>query len=200
MSKSRRMLVVILFTLGAVPIVRGQPMPVPTPWSPTPGYPVPAPMYGPMPTMPPPPLPMGPAGLPYNPNQPVPAGYRVVSEPDRAMLAESYSLFAFSYGAAAGSALAANSKNSSGYLLIPFFGPWLTEGRRTHADCSKSCAGDRFIDVLIVLDGLVQLGAGAGLLKGYLMRTPKLVRRDIVMSVGPRPMSSGYGLAAHATF
>jgi hypothetical protein len=144
---------------------------------------------------------LAPAELPYDRNQPVPAGYRIVSTPDVVGVAAGYGMLALGYGAATAMALSTNFDNSTVYLLVPVFGPWLTIGRRHHADCSGPCAKDRFFDVAIVLDGLIQFGGGAALLKGYLMeRHFKLVRRDLALSVAPQPMGSGYGVAAHATF
>ena len=159
----------------------------------------------------PPPVATGyqpPLELPYTPGEPIPLGYRLVEEPRYGLVTAGWVLAGVAYGVGVSAAMSANFDNASSFMLVPFVGPWLTLGRRDHADCSDSsgasdglrCVGDVFLILGIVADGLLQAGGAAMLFSGYLAKRKKLVRADWVWSLGPRPVGSGYGLAASGAF
>ena len=202
-----RIALVLLASLGLAPLARAEDIPpsLPPPpvASPPPGYPL---------SLPPPSL--SPAGyqapleLPYTAGEPIPLGYRLVEEPRYGLVTAGWVLTGVTYGLGAAAALSANFDNASGFMLVPFVGPWLTLGRRDHADCSDSsgaddglrCVGDVFVILGIVADGLLQAGGAALLFSGYLAKRAKLVRANLAWSLSPRPIGSGYGLAATGAF
>lgn len=171
--------------------------------APAPGYPMSAP-----------PPSLAPAGyqapleLPYTAGEPVPLGYRLVEEPRYGLVTAGWVLTSVAYGLGVSAALSANLDNASGFMLVPFVGPWLTLGRRDRAECSDAsgaddglrCVGDVFVVLAIVADGLLQAGGAAMLLSGYLAKRAKLVRADQAWTVAPRRIGSGYGLAASGAF
>jgi len=202
-----RIAFVLLASLGLAPLARAEDTTVwiaaPPVASPPPGYPI---------ALPPPSLPpagyQAPLELPYTAGEPIPLGYRLVEEPRHGLVTAGWVLTGVTYGLGAAAALSANFDNASGFMLVPFVGPWLTLGRRDHADCSDSsgaddglrCVGDVFVILGIVADGLLQAGGAALLLSGYLAKRAKLVRADLAWSVAPRQIGSGYGLAASGAF
>jgi len=202
-----RIAFVLLASLGLAPLARADDATVwpaaPPVASPPPGYPL---------SLPPPSLAssgyQAPLELPYTAGEPIPLGYRLVEEPRYGLVTAGWVLTGVTYGLGAAAALSANFDNASGFMLVPFVGPWLTLGRRDHADCSDSsgaddglrCVGDVFVILGIVADGLLQAGGAALLFSGYLAKRAKLVRADLAWSLSPRPIGSGYGLAATGAF
>lgn len=183
----------------------------PAPAAPAPGYTIPAPLSSSQLSSPSSLWPPGyqpPFELPYSAGDPIPAGYRLVEEPRYGLVTAGWVLAGVTYGLGAASAVSANFRNASGFMLVPFVGPWLTLGRRDHARCSDSddaedglrCVGDVFLVAGIVADGLLQAGGAAMLFSGYFSKRRKLVRGDLAWSFGPRPVGSGYGLGAGGTF
>jgi hypothetical protein len=146
--------------------------------------------------------------LPYVDGAPVPVGYRVREEPRHGLVTAGYIVTAIPYAIGAMAALSANFKNSSGYMMVPFAGPWLTMGRRNYSDCSADsnarnglgCVADVLLVMGLIMDGIIQAGGGSLLLTGYLATTKKLVRNDVAMTMSPGLVGTGYGLGAAGTF
>ena len=149
-----------------------------------------------------------PPELPYTAGESIPLGYRVVEEPRAGLVTAGWLVSGIAYGLSAMTAISVNGKNASSYLFMPFLGPWFTLGRRDYANCGSAdsadsglrCAGDVFVVMGLVADGVVQATGAALLFSGYLAKRTKLVRSDLAWSLGPRPMGSGYGLAASGAF
>jgi hypothetical protein len=200
--------VVVLAGMGIAQLAWAQVWPAPAQAAaptlpPPPGHPA----WGPMYRLPPPAYYAGPAELPYDPKMPVPAGYRVVREPDYFALARGYASFGCIYSLGVAIAAGSDFANSSAYLLVPLVGPWITFGRRNHAECAEAsgtdkshCIGDRLLDVVLIIDGLAQVSTGLLVLAGHLAGRAKLVRTDLAWSAGPRRIGSGYGVGAIGSF
>jgi hypothetical protein len=146
--------------------------------------------------------------LAYSEGEPVPLGYRVVQEPRWGLVTGGWILTGVTWGLSAMVALSADFKNSSGYLLAPFVGPWLLMGRRDYGHCSRSstaredlrCTADVFVVMGLITDGILQAGGGALLLSGYFAQRKILVRSDVALTIRPRVTNTGYELTAIGTF
>jgi hypothetical protein len=149
-----------------------------------------------------------PPELPYRRGAPIPTGYRIVEEPRYGWVTAGWAITAVGYGLSAMVTLAANHQNATGYLPIPLVGPWLTFGLRHYGDCPRAtpeedntrCEVDVLVATGIGMLGLMQAGGAAMLIIGYSTKRTKVVRHDVAWSVAPRPMGSGYGLAAFGVF
>jgi hypothetical protein len=81
-------------------------------------------------------------------------------------------------------ASAANYENSSGWLVVPALGPWITLASRHRSNCSNSfdsCVDtglDSMVQTTLVLDGLMQ-GAGAAMLIAGIASPKKVLARNI---------------------
>jgi hypothetical protein len=157
-----------------------------------------------------------PLELPYERGQLIPKGYRLTEEPRRGLIIGGFILSGIPYGIGALFATGANFENASGYMMVPFVGPWMTLGLRNYScndtnddpssteddtDNSWGCLVDSMVIMVLVMDGILQAGGGAMILTGYLAPTRKLVRKSaLTWSVGPRAIGTGYGLAAMGQF
>jgi hypothetical protein len=125
-----------------------------------------------------------------------------------------YILTGIPYGIGLLAAVGSNFTNKSGYLLVPWAGPWLTLGLRdsrcedleSESDFDEAasdtwgCTEDAMVDWVLVMDGIIQAAGGAVLLAGYLATSPKLVRNEPGFALAPAPVGSGYGLSALGSF
>lgn len=99
-----------------------------------------------------------------------------------------------------------------GWLAIPFAGPWLTLGHRESSRSAEEARqdpdlgsrvrwpGDLMLRLVLIADGMVQLGVGTMLLLGYTLHKKKLVRQDLAFFVAPQHVGSGYGLGVAGRF
>ncbi len=144
----------------------------------------------------------------YEDGDPIPPGYRVREQPRRGLVTAGYIVTLIPYGISAMAAMSADFQNQSGYLLLPFVGPWMTIGRRSYADCGTNESarenGTCVLDILVVIglgmDGIMQVAGGTLLLTGYLATTRRLVRNDVSLTLRPQVIGTGYGLGASGTF
>ena len=107
-------------------------------------------------------------------------------------------------------ALAANTQNESGWLLVPFAGPWLTMGRRAYScnldssnqttSQSLNCVADVFVVMGLILDGVMQAAGGTLLIVGYSATRPGLVRNDESVRLTPMHIGSGVGAGLVGAF
>lgn len=117
--------------------------------------------------------------------------------------------FAIPYAAGLGIAASEGFANSSGWLAAPLLGPWLALSGR-HDPCDRldarrdgvdqdigRCVAEPMVRGLLVLDGVLQ-ATGAVLLVIGGPRERRLVRREV--TVGARPVGSGWGLGAQGAF
>lgn len=170
----------------------------PPPGYPPQGYGYPPQAYG----VPPP-------SLPYRKGDRVPAGYHVEEKPRKGLVVTGVLLTAIPYAFGLFAATAANFDNQSGWLAVPYLGPWLTIGRRSYGDCDRTagsshetarCAGDVLAAVGLVFDGVVQAVGGTLLLVGVLTPKEELVRDGQSLRVTPIRIGSGYGLGMRGAF
>jgi hypothetical protein len=141
--------------------------------------------------------------LPYREGQPVPPGYHVEERRSRGALITGYILTGVPYVIGLIAATSSNFANSSGYLLVPWAGPWLTLGfRKNHCETSSDpaeCFEDMGVGMGLVFDGIIQGAGGVVLLAAYLAPRPKLVR-DGQVSFRFTPVGTGYGVGASGRF
>jgi hypothetical protein len=198
-------------TAAAAPASPPQPQALPPPQqaAPQPAYPPPPPGYAYVPVTPT--VPVGYQSspeLPYTEGEPIPLGYRLKEEPRWGLVTGGWILTGVAWGLSGMVALTADFKNSSGYLLVPFVGPWLTMNRRDYGNCSDDpsvheglrCTADVFVVMGLITDGLLQAGGGALLLSGYLAQRKILVRNNVALGIRPRVSSTGFALTATGTF
>jgi hypothetical protein len=143
-------------------------------------------------------LPAPPAELPYKAGDPIPPGYRVVSERCTEDAFKAYWALTFLYIPAFAVAAIAKFEGPAGYMAIPVVGPGLTIGFLDWSRENAQSYGE--IATLLAMDSLGQLGAVIGILEGHLTKRTKLVRNDLTWLVSPQRMGSGYGVAAFGTF
>lgn len=144
-----------------------------------------------------------PPTLPYREGQPVPPGYHVEERRSRGAIITGYILTGVPYGIGLLAAVSSNFTNSSGYLLVPWAGPWLTLGfRKNRCETSEDpaqCAEDMGVGMGLVMDGIVQGAGGVLLLVAHLAPYQKLIRNDQV-SFRFTPVGTGYGVGASGIF
>ena len=143
-----------------------------------------------------------PDSVPYD-GGPVPAGYHVEERPRRGLVITGTVLLAVPYGLGLAVAGGQNFPNSTGWLLLPGIGPWLTLlTRHKSTSCSDSdvngCLDESLDDTtrtFLIIDGLMQTGGAVMLIAG--MASPKkVIARDFVGSLhfAPSPIGrTGYG-------
>ena len=156
-------------------------------------------IYGAQPTAPPP----GqlPPRYPYKEGQLIPPGYHLEERPRQGFVTAGYIVTGVPYAIGLLAAVSADFANHSGWLVVPFVGPWLTLGRRDNAcvgtpndvQDDRECWKDVIMAPLI-LDGIVQSIGGTFLAIGYLATKEWVVRDDLAYVVLPSPIGSGYGL------
>lgn len=170
-----------------------------------------------------PPAPSAPRQAPQSPQQPagvdtrhwrdgdpIPPGYHVEDLPRSGLVTAGYIVTGIPYFFSVVAALSANNDNESGWLLVPFAGPWVTMGRRRYgcnADAmnqttgqSLTCVADVFVVMGLIFDGIVQATGGTLLLTGYVATKPGLVRNDAALRVLPMQMGAGMGVGAFGEF
>jgi len=145
--------------------------------------------------------------LPYEAGDPIPAGYRLRSEPRRGLVIAGSIVVGVPWVISVTAATGANFDNKSGFLLVPGIGPWLSllAGAGKDRDCGSTsdfCNGDRSATrATLVLDGLVQSAGAAMLIIGIAVPRKRLVRDDVTLSFVPATLGrDGYGLGAVGTF
>ena len=161
-------------------------------------YPVPA--YGyPQPQM------RSPDSVPYD-GGPVPAGYHVEERPRRGLVIAGTIVLAVPYGLGLAVAGGQNFPNSTGWLIVPGIGPWLTlASRHKSVGCSSSSSSsfndcvDSSLDdttrTFLIIDGLMQTGGAVMLIAG-IAAPKKVIARDFMGSLHFTPSTigrTGYG-------
>jgi hypothetical protein len=168
--------------------------------APPPGYAYATPSYSAYPTRLRPP-----DSVPYD-GGPVPAGYHLEKRPRRGLLIAGPIILGVPYVLGLAVASGGNFPNSTGWLVVPGIGPWLTLALRhkSSSTCSDSssrgdCAVDTTLDdatrTFLVIDGFMQT-AGAVMIIGGIASPREVIARDFVGSLhfAPSPMGrAGYG-------
>jgi hypothetical protein len=167
---------------------------------PPPGYAYPPAAYQP------------PAELPYKEGAPIPVGYHIEERPRKGLLIAGYLVAGIPYGIGLFAAISADFDNQSGWLAVPFAGPWLYMGRREYTcdetddpntDDGKegaSCLGEAFLVMGLIADGVMQAAGGTLLLVGYLSPKKHVVRDGVSWNVRPMRIGTGQGLGLTGTF
>src|SRR5882724_1355852 len=111
---------------------------------PPPGYVYPVPAYGyPQPQM------RSPDSVPYD-GGPVPAGYHVEERPRRGLVIAGTIVLAVPYGLGLAVAGGQNFPNSTGWLIVPGIGPWLTlASRHKSGACSTGSSINDCVDTSV---------------------------------------------------
>jgi hypothetical protein len=143
-----------------------------------------------------------PPRYPYREGMPIPPGYHLEDRPRQGFLTAGYLVAGIPYAIGLMIAASADFANESGWLALPFAGPWMTIGRRDYA-CSGEddpdqdpgdCWGDAVVAPLI-LDGIVQTLGGIFLMVGYTATKEYVVRDDMAYAILPSRVGSGYGMS-----
>ena len=146
-----------------------------------------------------------PESIPYS-GGPIPPGYHMEEKPRRGLVIAGIVVLAVPYGLGLAGAGGGNFPNSSGWLILPVLGPWLTlASRKSAQECSTDFNSDSFcttnsgtddaVRTLLILDGLMQVG-GAVMLTVGLASPSKTIARDFVgtLHFAPSPIGrNGYG-------
>jgi hypothetical protein len=148
--------------------------------------------------------------LPYKEGRPIPPGYRLEERPRRGLLITGYILSGVGYGIGLLGAYSSGFANKSGWMVVPWAGPWLTMGLRDYHDCDSvddeetddplDCSVDALVVFALFMDGMLQLGGGIPLLIGYTVKKKELVRQDASLHLLPTRVGDGYGLTALGSF
>jgi hypothetical protein len=168
------------------------------------------PAYYPAPYAYPPQLYQPPAELPYREGAPIPLGYHREERPRKGLVTAGWIVTGIPYGLGLVAAVSADFDNASGWLAVPFMGPWLTLGRR-HYSCGDSdqngdgreglhCVGDIFAVMGLIMDGVIQAGGGTLLLIGYANPKTHVIRDDAKLQIRPMRLGSGHGLGMAGSF
>jgi hypothetical protein len=131
----------------------------------------------------------------------IPPGYHLEDRPRQGFVTAGYLVTGIPYAIGLMAAASAQFENQSGWLVVPFLGPWMTIGRRDYACIGKDdadrdsadCAGDAVIAPLIV-DGILQSVGGMFLAIGYLVTKQYVVKDELAFIILPSRVGSGYGL------
>jgi hypothetical protein len=168
---------------------------------------------------------MRPTYLEYEPNKPIPPGYRLASGIRKGLVIPGSIMFGISYvisiipGAVAQESYEYSSSSNGvpfkpSLLVIPVLGPWIALGTvHDYTSCpdssysSSSCWDDAKFDVsmwrvMLIIDGFSQTAGALLVTLGIAMPWKKLVLTDSVRAqLMPVPMGhGGQGLAMLGTF
>jgi hypothetical protein len=119
---------------------------------------------------------------------------------------------AIPYGIGVMGAAAANFRNASAWLALPFFGPWMTIGQRSYS-CSNGpnqstsdglrCVGDVPEVMALIMDGVMQATGGTLILVGSLTTKQELSpgpAAPVAWTLAPMTVGSGAGVGALGVF
>jgi hypothetical protein len=135
----------------------------------------------------------------------------VEERPRKGLVVSGWLLTAIPYGVGLIAAASADFKNHSGWLAVPFAGPWLMMGRRDYgcddndADQKDSedgltCVADVFVVMGLIMDGVMQTAGGTLLLIGYVNQKKHVVRDTATLRISPMQIGTGRGLGVVGTF
>ena len=149
-----------------------------------------------------------PPRYPYKEGTPIPLGYHLEDRPLRGFVIAGYLVTGIPYAIGLMAAAAADFANASGWLLVPFAGPWLAIGQRDYECMGRDlpeeeeddarCLKDLVI-VPLILDGSIQAIGGTFLVLGYALTKEYVVRDDIGAVILPSAVGSGYGVTVLGT-
>ena len=152
-----------------------------------------------------------PPEIPYREGKPIPPSYRLEERPRRAAVITGWVVTAVPYGIGLVAAYSSDFANASGWLAVPWVGPWLTMGLRDWHGCDSAqeddqsdgalnCGRDALAFMGLLIDGMAQAAGGVILTVGYLATKKVLVYEGASWQLTPAPVGSGYGLSATGAF
>ncbi|APR82021.1 Hypothetical protein A7982_07370 [Minicystis rosea] len=120
----------------------------------------------------------------WEPGDPIPPGFHPEERPRLGLaISGGVILGLFWFGSAVGGAAATDKGLRP--LMAPLVGPFIAAGT------SRAAHRDELVPVLLVMDGLIQVGSAAMLLTGLLLTRPRLVRDEAKPFVLPAPVRVG---------
>lgn len=139
----------------------------------------------------------------YQEGTALPEGYHLEEQPRRGFVTAGYLTAGIPYFVGLMVAASVDFKNASGWLAVPFLGPWMTIGHRRYAcigneeECRNSLAGlgDGGVLASLIIDGIAQAAGATFLMVGYLSSKQYAVRDQSAVVVAPSVVGSGYGLS-----
>lgn len=150
-----------------------------------------------------------PAELPYEDDEPIPPGYRVVERKRRGLIIAGGVVTGVAWSLSATGAVAADYEDNSGLLLIPVLGPWLMlaspgakdECTREPGSDVEFCEDKAGLRGVLVFDGITQVAGATMLIVGLFVPSKRLVRDYETMKVVPMRLGrDGHGLGVVGTF
>ncbi len=141
---------------------------------------------------------------PYREGDPIPPGYHLESHPRSGLVTAGWILTGIGYGTGMMAALSADFANETGWLAVPFVGPWMTLGKRRSCGEQEDgtvvdCVGDVFAVMGLITDGIIQTLGGTFLLIGY-TATKEVLVLDTAIQVRPMRVGTGYGAGVSGAF
>lgn len=196
------------------PQPQAQPQPQPQPYPYPPPYPYAQPY--PYPYAQPYPYPYAArplaAEMPYDPDKPIPDGYKVEERARKGAVIAGAIVAGVPYVIGPHVAAASGFENKSYWLVVPGVGPFLTLSTRddscdendndpnNNGENAAECLGDVAVAMLLVTDGLMQTAGGVVLAIGLTARKKVLVREQTSVKFGPMRVGRGRGLGLYGTF
>jgi hypothetical protein len=146
-----------------------------------------------------------PRELPYYEGEPAPQGYRLVERPRKGLVIAGALSLGIPYAISVSVAAGGQYNDTSGWLLIPVIGPWITAAkiRDDHCDDTTSSCGDAQGERgLAAFDGLAQAAGAAMLVVGLAVPKRLWVRYAATeLSILPvRIGREGYGVVGVGRF
>jgi len=136
--------------------------------------------------------------VPYD-GGPVPAGYHVEEQSRRGPIIAGAVVIGSAYALGLAVASTENFPNSTGWLVVPVLGPWITLASRhrqvpscSEFGCDSTSDDDNTTRTMLILDGLTQ-ATGTILLAYGLSSSRKVIARDFVGSLQFVPGEVGRG-------
>jgi hypothetical protein len=146
-----------------------------------------------------------PRELPYYDGEPAPQGYQLVERPRRGLVIAGALALGIPYAISVSVAAGGQYNSTTGWLLIPVVGPWITAARIEDDHCDDttgSCGNAQGERGLAAFDGIAQAAGAAMLVVG--MTVPKrLWVRDTTAELSVLPARigrDGYGLVGVGRF
>jgi hypothetical protein len=147
-----------------------------------------------------------PRELPYYEEEPAPQGYRLVERPRRGLVIAGALTLGVPYAISVSVAAGGNYNRTSGWLLIPVIGPWITTAKIPDHDCNDtpgSCDGSAQGERgMAAFDGIAQAAGAAMLIVGLTVPKRLWIRETTAeLSIVPTRIGrEGYGLVGVGRF
>jgi hypothetical protein len=150
--------------------------------------------------------------LPYEPGQPVPAGYHVEERVRKGLVIGGGITLGVSWLFSATAAVSSDYDDKSGFLMIPVLGPWLmlAAGGAKDKTCTEpeypynyddDCGSRAGVRGLLFFDGITQAAGTVMLATGLFATRQRLIRNNLTVAFAPTRVGvDGYGVGAVGHF